>query len=139
MDFTHALQASAERWWPKMVTVSQPVRATGAETASEVWFAQRLDALIGDYDFTALMAMPGWKGTGTRKVAASAGGCVATHPKGLERTVFELQTVDWRTQKSVSDGDRTTEARRCRTRCAPSRHYPDDVLRASPALPGRAR
>ena len=137
VDFTHALQASAERWRPKLVTVRNLFARPVLEPASEVWFAQRLDAFLGAYDYTALMAMPRLEGASNphswlRRLVD----VVATHPKGLERTVFELQTVDWRTQKPVSDDDLTTEARALVARGA--RHlayYPDDFLRASPTLP----
>ena len=50
--------------------------------------------------------------------------------------MFELQTVDWRTRRPLSDGELTAEARALVASGA--RHlayYPDDFLRASPALP----
>lgn len=137
VDFTLALQAAAERWRPKLVTVRNLFARPVLEPASEVWFAQRLDAFIGAYDFTALMAMPRLEGASNpHRWLGRLVDVVATHPKGLERTVFELQTVDWRTQKPISDDDLTTEARALVARGA--RHlayYPDDFLRASPALP----
>lgn len=63
---------------------------------SEEWFAQNLDNFIKNYDFVALMAMPQmekaeepdwWMKELVEKVKE--------HPQGLQKTLFELQSVDW--------------------------------------------
>lgn len=135
--FTGALQASAERWRPKLTTVRNLFARPVLEPASEAWFAQRLDAFNLAYDYTALMAMPRMERADDgqawlRELVAA----VATHPSGLERTVFELQTIDWRTRQPVPDAELAAQARALVARGA--RHlayYPDDFLRPSPALP----
>lgn len=137
VDFTHALTAAAERWRPKLTTVRNLFARPVLEPASEAWFAQRLDAFNAAYDYTALMAMPRMEGE--RDAAAwlrRLVDTVAAHPHGLERTIFELQTVDWRTRQPVPEDELAAQARLLVARGA--RHlayYPDDFLRASPALP----
>lgn len=137
VDFTLALQAAAERWRPKLVTVRNLSTPAVFDPASEARFAQRLDVFIGAYDFTAVMAMPPREGgSDPRAWLRGLADVVAKHPKGLERTVFQLQALDWRTRQPVPESDLTKEAHALVARGA--RHlayYPDDFLRASPALP----
>lgn len=137
VDFTLALQAAAEQWRPKLVTVRNLFARPVLEPRSEAWFAQRLDAFNAAYDYTALMAMPRMEGAADHdawlddlvaKVAAS--------PNGLEKTLFELQATDWRTRTPLPAGELQKQARRLTA--AGVRHlgyYPDDFLRASPTLP----
>jgi poly-beta-1,6-N-acetyl-D-glucosamine N-deacetylase len=74
---------------------------------SSAWFAQRYDRFLASYDMVAVMAMPrlesvppddtdAWLGRLVRRAAA--------RPNGIKRTLFELQTVDWR--KPTSDPTR---------------------------------
>ncbi|MDD5036463.1 MAG: poly-beta-1,6-N-acetyl-D-glucosamine N-deacetylase PgaB [Methylococcaceae bacterium] len=69
---------------------------------SEEWYAQSLATGLAAYDYVAIEAMPfmeeaenpdAWLEELVRKVASQ--------PEGLRKTVFELQTVDWRTQKKI--------------------------------------
>ena len=137
VTFTQALQVAAERWRPKLTTVRNLFARPVLEPASEAWFAQRLDAFNPAYDYTALMAMPRLEGVGDSQAwLQELVDAVAMHPGGLERTVFELQTFDWRTRQPVPDEELAAQARALVA--AGVRHlayYPDDFLRASPALP----
>ncbi len=137
IDFTAALQTAAERWRPKLVTVRNLFAGPVLDPQAERWFAQRLDAFNGAYDYTALMAMPGlenardpqaWLQRLVRDVDAQ--------PRGLERTIFQLQTVDWRTKTPVPPDTLRAQARALAA--AGVRHlayYPDDPHRALPPLP----
>ncbi|MDG3548609.1 poly-beta-1,6-N-acetyl-D-glucosamine N-deacetylase PgaB, partial [Methanobacterium formicicum] len=102
IDFTMALKTAAERWRPKLTTARNLFARPVLEPQSEAWFAQRLEPFLAAYDYTALMAMP------QRENAADAdawlkrlAGVVLATPKGPERTLFELQTVDWRVPAPV--------------------------------------
>jgi poly-beta-1,6-N-acetyl-D-glucosamine N-deacetylase len=138
VEFTRALQSAAERWRPKLVTVRNLFAEPVLNPESERWFAQRLDAFNAAYDYTALMAMPQLENADDperwmqRLVEA-----VARHPRGLERTVFELQTVDWRgVQRPLPPDAIRAQARALIA--SGVRHlayYPDDPARALPALP----
>lgn len=141
VDFTMALKQRAERWRPKLDTVRNLYARPVLQPESEAWFAQDLDAFLRAYDYTALMAMPWMEGATDpdawleRLVVA-----VAAHPDGLDRTIFELQTVDWRTSSPIP-GERIQAQMRA-LQAAGARHlgyYPDDFVRGLPAFaPTRA-
>lgn len=135
--FTKALQASAERWRPKLVTVRNLYARPVLEPGSEAWFAQSLPAFTQAYDYTALMAMP-YLEQAPRPDAwlQSLAKAVGAQPHGFERTIFELQTVDWRSGAPIA-GD-TLRAQARALIAAGVRHlayYPDDFPRALPPLP----
>ncbi|MDO4593576.1 MAG: poly-beta-1,6-N-acetyl-D-glucosamine N-deacetylase PgaB, partial [Comamonadaceae bacterium] len=66
---------------------------------SEAWFAQNLDDFLAAYDWTAPMAMPLMEGISYAQAPRWLERLVETvgqRPGALDRTVFELQTKDWR-------------------------------------------
>ncbi|HBK46702.1 MAG TPA: poly-beta-1,6-N-acetyl-D-glucosamine N-deacetylase PgaB [Xanthomonadaceae bacterium] len=137
IDFTLQLKAAAERWRPRLVTVRNLFAQPVLEPHSEAWFAQTLDAFQHAYDYTALMAMPRMENASDpdrwlRQLAAR----VAAKPGAIARTVFELQSVDWRDGTPLPPGTLLHEAELLRA--AGVRHlayYPDDFLGGHPALP----
>lgn len=137
IEFTEALKTAAERWRPKLVTARNLFAEPVLDPQAERWFAQRLDAFNAAYDYTALMAMPQLENArDPRRWMQRLVRAVAARPHGLERTIFELQTVDWRTTKPIDP-----EALRAQARALVAsgvRHlayYPDDAARALPPLP----
>lgn len=134
--FTRVLEARAEHWRPKLTTVRNLFAEPVLNPASEAWFAQQLPAFNAAYDYTALMAMPYMEKAAAplpwleRLVAA-----VRASPDGLDRTIFELQTHDWRTGRAVPAAAFEAQARRVLARGG--RHlayYPDDFLKDQPPL-----
>jgi poly-beta-1,6-N-acetyl-D-glucosamine N-deacetylase len=136
VDFTLRLKHAAERWRPKLVTVRNLFAQPVLEPHSEAWFAQTLDAFQHAYDYTALMAMPRMEQADDpdrwlQRLAAR----VAAQPGALTRTIFELQSVDWRSGTPLPPGTLLHEAELLRA--AGVRHlgyYPDDFIGGSPAL-----
>lgn len=64
---------------------------------AQEWYAQSLTESIKDYDYTAIMAMPYMEqADNTREFYDKIVHNVKQEQCGLERTVMELQTVDWR-------------------------------------------
>lgn len=66
---------------------------------SETWFAQNLDDFLATYDWTAPMAMPLMESVPDgqdREWLARLVQEVRKRPHGLNRTIFELQAMDWR-------------------------------------------
>jgi biofilm PGA synthesis lipoprotein PgaB len=60
---------------------------------------------------------------------------VKTHPKGLQKTLFELQTVDWRSGRPIAG--KVLQAQVRALTADGVRHigyYPDDFLGNQPAL-----
>lgn len=113
---------------------------------SEAWFAQNLDDFLGTYDWTAPMAMPYMEGVPDAKAGRWLDQLVdrvAQRPDALDKTVFELQTRDWRQAHETGRGkagsiDSATIAewmRRLQMRGAKHYgYYPDDFTQDHPAL-----
>uniref|UniRef100_UPI003F598232 poly-beta-1,6-N-acetyl-D-glucosamine N-deacetylase PgaB n=1 Tax=Stenotrophomonas cyclobalanopsidis TaxID=2771362 RepID=UPI003F598232 len=135
IDFTLELRDTAQRWRPKLGTVRNLYAQPVLEPQSASWFAQRLDLFNQAYDRTALMAMPWMEGSKhperwlDRLVTA-----VRAHDPDLKHTMFELQTVDWRTQTPISGQRLRAQVRRLQAQGV--RHfawYPDDFIADKPS------
>ncbi|HEX7816132.1 poly-beta-1,6-N-acetyl-D-glucosamine N-deacetylase PgaB [Dyella sp.] len=134
IDFTHVLVERVKRWRPQILTVRNIFAAPVVDPHAEDWFAQSLPAFLAGYDMTALMAMPqldkqndsnGWYDNLVKRVAAV--------PGGLDHTLFELATVDWRTRQPVPDQRVIDRVRQLQA--AGVRHlgyYPDDFIKDHP-------
>ncbi len=101
--FTNEMAAHVQHWSPELATVRNLFAEPVLHSEAESWYAQSLPAFLSNYNIVALMAMPElenakkskpWLTRLVRKVAAV--------PDGLPNTVFELQTVDWRTKQPVN-------------------------------------
>lgn len=141
VDFSLALVERAERWRPKLVTVRNLYARPVLQPESEAWFGQRLDAFLAAYDYTAVMAMPWMEGAADPDAwLVGLVEQVARYPGGLDGTLFELQTVDWRTRTPIP-GIRLQSQMRA-MQATGARHlgyYPDDFIRDLPAFePARA-
>lgn len=136
IDFTLSLREAAERWRPKLKTVANLYARPVLDPRSEAWFAQSLPAFQRAYDHSALMAMP-WMERAARPqhwmdalVAA-----VKQHDPALRKTIFELQTVDWRTGRPVPEATLARQMLRLQTQGV--RHvawYPYDFNAGRPSL-----
>ncbi|MFK3651056.1 poly-beta-1,6-N-acetyl-D-glucosamine N-deacetylase PgaB [Lysobacter enzymogenes] len=136
IDFTHELTRAAGKWRPKLITVRNLFAGPVLDPKSEAWFAQDLSAFNQAYDYTAVMAMPWmensrhperWMDQLVERVKAS--------PRGLARTIFELQTVDWRDKSKPIPADRLKRMAR-RLQADGARHlawYPDDFIEDRPS------
>ncbi len=136
IDFTLALQQSAQRWQPKLKTIRNLYARPVLDPESQVWFAQRLDLFNLSYDYTALMAMPWMENSDSpvrwmdRLVDAAR-----EHDPEFKQTMFELQTVDWRDQTRISDEVLKTQVRRLIAKGV--NHigwYPDDFIGNHPRV-----
>lgn len=113
---------------------------------SETWFAQNLDDFLGTYDWTAPMAMPLMENVPKGKENAwldAMVDAVARRPGALGKTVFELQSRDWRAGPGQPEGAPVDTAvlagwmQRLQRRGAPSfGYYPDDFSQDQPRLQG---
>lgn len=136
IDLTLRLRDAAQRWRPKLVTARNLYARPVLQPESEAWFGQRLDAFLSTYDYTALMAMPWMEGSEHPEAwLDDLLATVASHPDGLNRTIFELQTVDWRTRQPIPPQRLNAIVRRLQAGGA--RHlawYPDDFIADHPPL-----
>ena len=106
------------------------------EPETEARFAQSLPRFLASYDYTAVMAMPfmegaanpdAWLGRLVDKIAAQ--------PGGLKKTVFELQSVDWKTRTPVPAATLAGQLVRLQRLGAMNvGYYPDDFITDHPAM-----
>lgn len=102
--FTQELAAATRRFRAPLKTARSLFANPVLDPAAEAWFAQDLDRFLATYDYAAVMAMPQMEqipAAGAddwlRRLVAQ----IATRPEGLKRVIFELQSVDWRTDKKI--------------------------------------
>jgi biofilm PGA synthesis lipoprotein PgaB len=103
---------------------------------SESWYAQSLPAFLSAYNEVALMAMPALENSNAPnswlgKLAHQVGSV----PGGLNRTVFELQTVDWRTRKPIATSKLSRQMQLLQSKgVLHLAYYPDDLKKNNPDI-----
>jgi biofilm PGA synthesis lipoprotein PgaB len=137
IDFTHELSDVLRRHQPALVTARNIYARPVMDPVAEAWFAQSLGAFQRNYDYTAVMAMPyleqaddpkAWLADLVEKVNAL--------PGGMERTVFELQTVDWRKGNPVRAEVLADHMDLLLDRGVKHiAYYPDDFIQGYPPVP----
>ncbi|NMK47552.1 poly-beta-1,6-N-acetyl-D-glucosamine N-deacetylase PgaB [Achromobacter sp. Bel] len=147
VDFTASLtQRVRTVRGPQIKTARNIYAQPVLNPASETWFAQNLDDFLGAYDWTAPMAMPLMENVSKGQENAwldSMVDAVARRPGALGKTVFELQSRDWRTGPGQPEGAPVDTAvlagwmQRLQRRGALSfGYYPDDFSQDQPRLQG---
>lgn len=136
IDFTEELAIKVRTWRPAVKTARNLYARVVTEPESETRFAQNLELFLTRYDHTALMAMPHMeKAPQPEKWLADLAEAVARRPRGLEKTVFELQTKDWQTGQPVPAQKLTSWMRLLMARGAVNLgYYPDDFHKNHPDL-----
>jgi biofilm PGA synthesis lipoprotein PgaB len=133
-EFTLSLANSVRQYNPALLTARTLYARPVLEPESEDWFAQSLPATLAAYDFTVVLAMPymedaddpdKWLGRLLDKVKAT--------PGALPRTVFELQSRDWKTGKPIPAKTLAAQLRRLHLAGALNfGYYPDDFRNNQP-------
>lgn len=135
IDFTLALRDRAQRWRPKLATVRNLYAQPVLQPQSAAWFAQRLDLFNQAYDQTALMAMPWMEGSRRpERWLDQLLAAVRVHDPQLQHTLFELQTVDWRTRQPIAGERLRAQIRQLQAQGV--HHfawYPDDFIGDQPS------
>lgn len=130
---------------PQIKTARNIYAAPILNPESEAWFAQNLDDFLDAYDWTAPMAMPLMENVAEGRENAWLDGLVDAvarrRPGALDRTVFELQSRDWRSgpgHAGPAEVDSRRLAgwmRRLQLRGARSfGYYPDDFAQDQPRM-----
>ena len=132
--FTLELAATLRRYQPSLLTARNLFAEPVQNPAAEEWYAQSLPSFVATYDHVALMAMPQMENANDpvrwMKQLAQR---VATTPGALSKTIFELQSRDWRTGKAIPASTMAAQMRQLRL--AGARHlayYPDDFHHNEP-------
>jgi len=134
--WTHALAERARVYSPDLKTARNLYAAVVMDPQAENWFAQSLEVFLKYYDYTAIMAMPymekardpeRWLRRLVEKVAAI--------PGAMDKTVFELQSVDWRKREPLDSAILARHMRLLlRNGAANFGYYPEDFIRGHPDL-----
>ena len=136
IDLSLELARVARRFRPQIKTVRNIFAPAVYTDRGPLHYAQSYDDFLGAYDHVAVMAMPYLEGVrDTDAFYATLVAAVGARPEGLARTVFELQTVDWRTSRVIPDAELVRTLRSLQARGV--RHlayYPDDFIADQPSL-----
>lgn len=100
-EFTLELADVMEQWLPPLLTSRNVFAQVVLNPESEAWFGQNFANALDSYNFVGLMAMPYMEGVAGNpdKWLKTLAEKVLAYPKGGQKTVFELQAVDWRPGK----------------------------------------
>lgn len=144
VDFTLELAARVRAIRGSHVLTARNIFAQPVlDPRAEEWFAQNPDDFLAAYDWTAPMAMPLMEGVAYADAPRWLDRLVDAmrqRPGALERTVFELQSMDWRTGRNAQatpiDADVLAAwMRRLQLRGALNfGYYPDDFVQGHPRL-----
>ena len=130
IELSNTLSDRVRHYQPDLKTARNLFASALLDEQSIHYLAQDFDQYLETYDHVALMAMPGLEAAEDerlfyeRLVAA-----VGSRVGGFERTIFELQTVDWRQSEPV-DSERLRRTLRW-LQSQGVRHlgyYPDDFI-----------
>jgi biofilm PGA synthesis lipoprotein PgaB len=136
IDLSKELTAAVREHRPDVRTARNLFASALLDPGGETYLAQRFEEYLAAYDHVALMAMPQLEGArDPRAFYRELARVVAATPRGIDKTIFELQTVDWRTGSNI-DG-RELEMTLRALQSLGVRHlayYPDDFLNGEPAL-----
>lgn len=95
---------------------------------SEAWFAQSLPNFLATYDFTVVMAMPYMEGAANpEKWLDQLRKKVQDIPGASDKTVFELQSHDWKTNQPIPTKTLAKQLRQLHVKGVRNfGYYPDD-------------
>ncbi len=135
-EWTDVLTERTRLYQPRIKTARNMYAAVIMNPESENWFAQSMAVFLKHYDYTAVMAMPYMENAKNPQAwLKELVSRVAAIPGALDKTVFELQSVDWRSSKPV---DGATLAQQMglllRNGVINFGYYPDDFIQGRPAL-----
>jgi biofilm PGA synthesis lipoprotein PgaB len=136
IDLSDELTAAVREHRPDVRTARNLFASALLDPNGEVYLAQRFEDYLAAYDHVALMAMPQLEGArDARSFYRALTRAVGRAPHGFDKTIFELQTVDWNTGVGVDPSTLETTLRALQA--AGVRHlayYPEDFIAAEPAL-----
>lgn len=142
IDFTKQLtQAVREIRGPQVRTARNIYAMPILQPESEAWYAQNLDDFLNTYDWTAPMAMPLMENVPLSESNAWLDKLVTTvaqRPNALNKTVFELQGLDWRKDSGHAEisGKQLAEwmFQLQMSGAASFGYYPDDFINGKPEM-----
>lgn len=133
-DFAMQLAQQLRQYHPFLLTARNLYAQVALKPYAENWYSQSLEQSINRYDFTAIMAMPYMEqAPNSDAFYRDIVNRVKQFPKGIKKTVFELQAVNWRTnQKVPSDEMAQTIQSLYEQGAMHVAYYPDDPIQDHP-------
>ena len=130
LELSETLASTVRHYHPDLKTARNLFASALLDKQSIHYLAQDFGQYLETYDYVALMAMPGLEAAeDERTFFEQLVSAVRNRTGGLERTIFELQTVDWRRADPI-DSQRLRETMRW-LQSLGVRHlgyYPDDFI-----------
>ncbi len=136
VDLTLQLMDVVREWRPQAKSVRNIFSSSLLHPDAEIWLAQDYRLFLDSYDHVALMAMPRFENAADPNgFYESLVAAMHTEPLGQAKTIFELQTVDWRTATPISSHEIRDTMRWLQSLGV--RHlayYPEDFILGHPKL-----
>ena len=135
-EYTDELTARARVWRPNLKTARNIYSRPILQADAEEWYAQSLPVFLKHYDYVGIEAMPQMENAADpdawlRELVAA----VAKVPGGLEKSVFEVQSVDWKTKQAMPMPEFLGQLKVLHDAGAVHLgYYPDDQYKNQPAL-----
>jgi len=136
IEFTNILKQGVRKYRPVALFARNLYGIVIENPEAESWFAQDYGLFLKNYDQVVVMAYPQMEEVESpsewlKNLAGRAKGM----PQGLEKTVFKIQTYNWKKEEWINDGTVLEEMRDILS--AGGRHlayYPDSYREDKPAL-----
>ncbi len=135
-QFTLMLADKVRYYRPTVKTARNIYANVVLNSNSGEWFNQSYEEMLQSYDYTAIMAMPYMENAEDpalwlRRLTQQA----ALLDPNFEKTLFELQSVDWRTKTPIPNKVLTEQFRLLmRLGVKHIGYYPDNFLKNHPSL-----
>ncbi len=136
-SFTDYLTQAVRFYRPEIKTARNLYATVIMHPESKEWFAQTFEDFIDHYDYVAVMAMPYMENAKNpeRWLSELVSRIEKKHPEALKRTVFELQSVDWRMSQKIPSAELKRQMALLQQKNALNYgYYPDDFYQNQPAL-----
>lgn len=135
IDFSLELVDVVKQYRPEIKVARNMYARPILEPASEAWFAQNLQTFNRHYDYTAVMAMPYMEGAENSLEWLAKLMTVVSEQRELSKTVFEIQSKDWRTQTPIDAKEMVSQMKTLqRGGAIHFGYYPDDFIKNQPDL-----
>jgi biofilm PGA synthesis lipoprotein PgaB len=135
-QFTDEITSRVRFYRPDIQTARNLYALPLLQPYSEEWYAQSFSSFLAHYDYVAVEAMPFMEDAkNATQWLTDLVKAVSKEPDGLKKTVFELQSVNWKTQQKIPSEifiDQLNLLRKLGVKHIG--YYPDNVYENQPRL-----
>jgi len=134
-EFAMELAAVVREEQPGLKTARNLYASVVLNPYSETWYSQSFESSLAHYDYTAIMAMPYMEqAPDPMAFLHEIVDKVAKHPGAMQRTVIELQAVNWRKNDEPLPGTELADTIRQLYAWGVKNvgYYPDNMFRNNP-------